>query len=112
MQKFYDNILGKRKLFKFFKTSKNMGKAAALRDAQQYVRDISKKEVESLLKELAEDTERQISLQQERSIRESLEKRRNRLLYESGKYADKPDDYKPFAHPYYWGAFVCNGNWD
>ncbi len=38
MQKFYDNVLNKK-----------MGKAKALQSAQQYVRDISKKEVEQLI---------------------------------------------------------------
>ncbi|OQX26029.1 MAG: hypothetical protein BWK80_12505 [Desulfobacteraceae bacterium IS3] len=101
MEKFYDNVLNQK-----------MGKAKALKHAQQYVRDISNKEVKLLINELTEDIKRQASLQQERSVRESLEERKNRFLIEKGKYNSKPDDDKPFAHPYYWGAFVCNGKWD
>jgi CHAT domain-containing protein len=24
--------------------------------------------------------------------------------------AGKPDDYRPFEHPFYWGAFICQGD--
>jgi CHAT domain-containing protein/tetratricopeptide (TPR) repeat protein len=30
-----------------------------------------------------------------------------RVLHE---LADQPDDLRPFAHPYYWGAFICQGD--
>jgi CHAT domain-containing protein len=24
--------------------------------------------------------------------------------------ADRPDEYRPFDHPYFWGAFICQGD--
>jgi len=101
MEKFYDNMLNKK-----------MGKAKALKQAQQYVRDISNKEFKLLIKKLVEDIERQRSSQRDSDGRDYLEKRGDRLFDEQIKYEEKPDDDKPFEHPYYWGAFVCNGKWD
>jgi hypothetical protein len=26
------------------------------------------------------------------------------------KLGQQPDDHRPFAHPLYWGAFICQGD--
>ncbi|WP_207682746.1 CHAT domain-containing protein [Desulfonema magnum] len=86
MQRLYDNII-----------AKNMGKAAALREAQQYVRDMTVKEIRPI-----------IETRIERSGNEDEKPAYFMLL---GEYDNKPDEERPFAHPYYWGAFTCAGNW-
>ena len=30
--------------------------------------------------------------------------------HELQQMAQKPDDYRPFSHPLYWGAFICQGD--
>gem|GEM_PF-1849402 len=78
MGRLYDNIVAKQ-----------MGKAAAIREAQHYVRELTMKDI----RELADNSEEVL------------------YSFEVGKFKDEADDKKPFAHPYYWGAFVCSGNW-
>jgi len=78
MQKFYDNVIKHK-----------MGKASAIREAQQYVRNLTVKEI----REIADKSEETV------------------YSLAVGQHKAKKDDEKPFAHPYYWGAFVCSGNW-
>jgi len=84
MRRFYDNVIKDK-----------MGKAAAIREAQQYVRNLTVKEIRPDIESLIRDME-----QQEKDVPFRLN-----LL------AEEDDNETPFAHPYYWGAFVCNGNW-
>ncbi len=82
--RWYENVL-----------QKDMGKVAALNEAQKYIRDIR-------LSELAEYFDDQVF------------KHPNALEivnYYKHKANMHPDE-KPFDHPYYWGAFTCNGNWE
>ena len=89
MQIFYDKM-----------HKQNMGKAAALRAAQHEVRDMRAKDIRPHLERYIENAERQ-----DRSP--SLKIRGKHIQYNA-----LPDDEQPFAHPYYWGAFVCSGAWD
>ncbi|MCP4344138.1 MAG: CHAT domain-containing protein [Desulfobacterales bacterium] len=84
MNRLYENML-----------QKNMGKAAALNEAQKYIRDITLSELAEYLKD--QTFENPHSLEIVNSY-----KRKAKLI----------PDKKPFAHPYYWGAFTCNGNWN
>lgn len=78
MQKFYDNVF-----------RKNKAGAESLKDAQQYVRDISREE-------LIQELEKVIPVKAQREhVLKGI-----------------PQDEFPFAHPYHWGAFVCSGNWE
>jgi len=80
MQRFYANVI-----------DKNMGKAAAIREAQHYVRHLTVKEI----REIEKNSEEPV------------------YSFMVGKYDSekKADDEKPYTHPYHWGAFVCSGNW-
>jgi CHAT domain-containing protein len=78
MGRLYDNIVAKQ-----------MGKAAAIREAQHYVRELTMKDI----RELADNSEEVL------------------YSFEVGRFKDEADDKKPYAHPYHWGAFVCSGNW-
>jgi len=80
MQRLYENII-----------TRNMGRAAALRDAQQYIRDLTVKDIRPIIEALLEDTKKRSS---EKGGLISLKLMR-------GKYKNMPDDEKPFAHPYY-----------
>jgi CHAT domain-containing protein len=35
---------------------------------------------------------------------------REKVREELQHLAQQPDDHQPFAHPYYWGAFICQGD--
>lgn len=77
-----------------------MGKAAALREAQLWVRDMEAGDVRAHLEKVIQDTQKM-----EKHV--PLKMRRMRK-----KFQNMPDDAKPFEHPYYWGAFTCTGNWN
>jgi len=34
---------------------------------------------------------------------------REKLREKLQQLAQQPDDHRPFEHPYYWGAFICQG---
>jgi CHAT domain-containing protein len=85
MQKFYANVI-----------KHQMGKAAAIREAQQYVRHLTVKEIRETAEKLEE---------------EKSEDYMYRSLAKKHKAEKKADEEKRFARPYYWGAFVCSGNW-
>jgi CHAT domain-containing protein len=80
MSRWYENVL-----------QKNMGKAKALQEAQQWLRNLTNKELYAYFKN--GDFEEEI-------VRSAKRK------------AKHFPDAKPFEHPYYWGAFVCTGKWD
>ncbi|HHC24204.1 MAG TPA: CHAT domain-containing protein, partial [Desulfobacterales bacterium] len=89
MQTFYDNM-----------RSRNMGKAAALRAAQHQMRDMQAREIRPHLERHIENAERQ-------GHSASLRIQGMHITYNA-----LSDNERPFTHPYYWGAFVCSGNWE
>ena len=92
MDRFYRNLLGKRE-----DGAKTMGKAAALREAKQWLRNLSAVDALECLGTLANGVVRG-----ERPAREEMRP------VPQPKAAGK--DYKPYAHPRYWAAFVLIGD--
>lgn len=88
IQFFYENLVKEK-----------MGKAAALRNSQQKVRDMKAKDIRPFL-------EQHFNNMQKQNKPVPFKIRRLRK-----KYQNMPDNEQPFLHPYYWGAFVCTGNW-
>jgi CHAT domain-containing protein len=82
MERFYDNLLNWRN-----SRGQPFGRSEALQDAQFYTRDVTVGQIRDhwLNAEMIE-----------------------RLS--AGNLARQPDSYRPFAHPYYWGAFICQGD--
>lgn len=83
MERFYQNHL-----------QQEMGISEALRQAQLWLRDLTYTEVLECLEQ------------------EHFKQHVPREIIRSYKLrcANQPDG-KPFEHPYYWGAFTCNGSW-
>jgi CHAT domain-containing protein len=74
----------------------SMPRLDALRAAQRYTREVTVGQLkrsgwlDAMIEELTEkDTEAGANLR---------------------KLADKPDEYQPYEHPYFWGAFICQGD--
>jgi tetratricopeptide (TPR) repeat protein len=90
MVRFYENLLGKRK------GVKPMGRALALREAKAWLRGLSREQVRKRLARLVDGLPRG-----ERSkVRPPLPPRKPGTARED----------RPFAHPYYWAAFVLIGD--
>ncbi|MCP4409501.1 MAG: CHAT domain-containing protein [Gammaproteobacteria bacterium] len=88
MNRWYENVL-----------QKQMGKAAALRDAQLWMRYLTYKELVEYL-------------EQHPPIRQALQANdyeRWRGYKRAAKHT--PEKKTEFQHPYHWGAFTCNGSW-
>jgi hypothetical protein len=86
MEQFYDNLL-----------THKLPRDEALHAAQRYTRDLT-------VGQLKKDgwlTEEMIE-----RLAGGNEKTRKKLQ----DWARQPDDYRPFAHPYWWGAFICQGD--
>lgn len=85
MERFYDNLL-----------TRPMPRDEALREAQAYTRDltISALRAEWLSPEMIE------------RVAAGNAKVTERLQH----LAAQPDAYRPFSHPYFWGAFICQGD--
>jgi CHAT domain-containing protein len=91
MRRFYQNLLGKRDGLK-----SPLPKAEALREAKRWLRDLPRVEVEKLAGELARGDVR--------ASEESGPKPPAALR------ASLPRGEAPFAHPYYWAAFILIGD--
>jgi tetratricopeptide (TPR) repeat protein len=90
MHRFYANLLGKRDRLKG-----PMGKAASLREAKAWLRELSRDEALRVAAAVSQGVERG--------------KGHKRLpLLPEAPAAAKED--KPYAHPYYWAAFVLIGD--
>jgi CHAT domain-containing protein/Tfp pilus assembly protein PilF len=90
MQRFYQNLLGKRPGLK-----KAMGRAEALEEARNWLRNLSAKEAGEAVA--------------------SLPRGSIKALSGTGKVPAPrpvPAGEKPYAHPYYWSAFVLIGDPD
>ncbi|MBN2287673.1 MAG: CHAT domain-containing protein [Tissierellales bacterium] len=83
MNRLYENFIPKK-----------MGKAAALRDAQLWVRDLTYQELVGYLEQA--------------SLGERID---YEILRGFQRTARRYPAQKPFEHPFYWGAFTCNGSW-
>jgi tetratricopeptide (TPR) repeat protein len=85
MERFYENLV-----------QRSMGRAQALRAAQTYIRDLTLGQI------------REHWLTDEILDRLAAGDVDTRQLYEF--LAENPDDYRPFEHPQFWGAFICQGD--
>jgi hypothetical protein len=94
MTRFYENLLGKGDRLKA-----PLGRAEALREAKQWLRELSRKEAESLAAALDKG-----------ELRGSVSPLKP--LAEPPKEAVGQKGDKPFAHPYYWAAFILLGDPD
>src|SRR5262249_54412110 len=85
MDRFYENLL-----------SRGLERDLALSEAQQATREVT---VGQLREEwLSSAMIEQLAAGDDRA---------ERALHE---LAGKPDDHRPFEHPFYWGAFICQGD--
>jgi CHAT domain-containing protein len=91
MVRFYENLLGKREGLKT-----PLGKAEALREAKQWLRTLSREQALKRLASLVDGLPRG----ERGSVRKALPVRK----------PDAKKEDRPFAHPYYWAAFVLVGN--
>jgi CHAT domain-containing protein/Tfp pilus assembly protein PilF len=91
MVRFYENLLGKRAGLKA-----PLSKAEALHEAKQWLRTLSRQQAELRLASLVEGVPRG----ERGSLRPALPARK----------ADAAKEERPFAHPYYWAAFVLLGD--
>jgi CHAT domain-containing protein len=87
MEEFYEKLLPPHKL----------PRDEALRAAQRYTRDLTVGQLTSDGWLSAETIER-------------LAGGREKIKEELQQLAQQPQDHCPFAHPYYWGAFICQGD--
>jgi CHAT domain-containing protein/tetratricopeptide (TPR) repeat protein len=92
MDRFYRNLLGKRE-----DGAKPMGKTAALREAKEWLRHVPASEALQRLGEITKGVVRG-----ERPAREEMRS--------VPKPKDAAGDYKPYAHPRYWAAFILMGD--
>jgi hypothetical protein len=91
MLRFYENLLGKRKGL-----AQPLGRSAALQEAKTWLRGLPRKEVETLVASLTHG-----------EIRGTLGPARKT---KAAAKAPVPAGDRPYAHPYYWAAFVLVGD--
>jgi len=92
MDRFYRNLLGKRA-----PGGKPLAKAAALREAKDWLRTVTASEALERLGALTQGVVRG-----ERPAREEMQA--------VPKPKDAAKDYRPYAHPRYWAAFILIGD--
>ena len=92
MDRFYRNLLGKRA-----GGVKALGKAAALREAKQWLRNVPASEALTRLGEISDGVVR--------GPRPAREEMRG-----VPKPKEAAGDYRPYAHPRYWSAFILLGD--
>jgi CHAT domain-containing protein len=92
MVRFYENLLGRRK------GVKAMGRAAALAEAKDWLRTLPREEANRCAASLAG------------GVLRGTEGEAKPLV--KGKPAKLPEGERPFAHPYFWAAFVLVGDPD
>jgi CHAT domain-containing protein len=92
MDRFYRNLLGKR-----LDAGKPMGKAAALREAKDWLRRLTAAEALERLGSLTQGVVRG-----ERPARQEMQA--------VPRPRDAGKDYRPYAHPRYWAAFILIGD--
>jgi tetratricopeptide (TPR) repeat protein len=88
MHRFYANLLGRRQGLKA-----PLGKAVALAEAKAWLRDLDGEEALAL----------------SASLRQGLVRKKDATAPGGGERAAFPRGAKPYAHPYYWAAFVLIG---
>jgi uncharacterized protein with HEPN domain len=79
-----------------------VGKAAALREAQLWLRELTAGEVAQILKAHA-------AIPPAQAVVEMARMAAAQLLPVQREYALMDASERPFAHPYYWSAFQCVG---
>jgi CHAT domain-containing protein len=94
MDRFYRNLVGQRA-----DGAQPMGKAAALREAKQWLRNLTAKEALERLGTITQGVVRG-----ERPAREEMRP--------VPQPKDAAPDHKPYAHPRYWAAFILIGDPD
>src|SRR5262249_8962785 len=92
MTRFYQNLLGRRAGL-----SKPMPKAEALHEAKAWLRNLTVDEVGSELAALERGTVRPLAEADGPAPRAAIS-------------ALQPAGVRPYAHPYYWAAFILIGN--
>jgi CHAT domain-containing protein len=93
MLRFYENLLGARKELK-----KPLGRAAALEEARQWLRELPRRDAEALAAALVSD---RLAGTTRGSVVDLDVKERPVKL---------PEGEKPYAHPFYWATFVLVGD--
>jgi tetratricopeptide (TPR) repeat protein len=91
MVRFYENLLGKRAGLK-----QPLSGAAALAEAKQWLRTLPRRDAERLVARLAGGL-----------LRGTIDEA---LPVVKGRPVKLPEGERPFAHPYYWAAFVRIGD--
>jgi CHAT domain-containing protein/tetratricopeptide (TPR) repeat protein len=94
MDRFYQNLLGKREGL-----SQPMGKAAALAEAKQWLRNLSLDEATQLAADITSGV-----------VRGNNEPALKLVVPTAEPQAPTVDDNRPFAHPRYWAAFILIGD--
>jgi tetratricopeptide (TPR) repeat protein len=98
MVRFYENLLGKRK-----DLSQPLPRAEALAEAKRWLRELSRQEATRLTAELSSGVLAGTSGQRGKVVK----------LNPLGKKAvELPQGDRPFAHPFFWAAFVLIGDPD
>jgi CHAT domain-containing protein len=93
MVRFYENLLGKRKGLK-----QGMGRAEALAEAKKWLAGLKRKQAEELAARLSGGVLRGTEGEARPVVK--------------GKEVKLPQGERPFAHPYFWAAFVLVGDPD